>query len=78
MKIIEKYIIKPIDPDKLVESLLEIGLKVLKRNNNFLFKKYWTLKQEILKLKHRVWNSETSCLELTIIVFGIKTHRVWN
>ena len=33
---IEKYIIKPIDPDKLVESLLEIGLKVLKRNNNFL------------------------------------------
>lgn len=33
---IEKYIIKPIDTDKLVDSLMDIGLKVLKRNNNLL------------------------------------------
>ncbi len=33
---IEKYIIKPIDTDKLVESLIDVGLKVCKRNNSFL------------------------------------------
>lgn len=32
---IEKYIIKPIDTDKLVESLIDVGLKVCKRNNSF-------------------------------------------
>lgn len=33
---IEKYIIKPIDTDKLVDALIDVGLKVFKRNNSFL------------------------------------------
>ncbi|WP_432407845.1 Na-translocating system protein MpsC family protein [Wukongibacter sp. M2B1] len=33
---IEKYIIKPIDTDKLVDSLVDVGMKVFKRNTSFL------------------------------------------